>query len=444
MQHFVIAKIIIRDKSLYFIETAYIVLSSLVMSIFVVISIAVFDFSTTLSSAVMPLFCIIYFYKIQSYSFIKALSLAFISIFIVIINDIFVMAIVNLSFPSFFPSIPNFPLPIGFTFNLFLQYIPYTAFTYALSILASFLFIKLTKNQRELINQSDKAQMVLAGGSLFSIIISVIFVNVWRYFGASAEFLTWNAITLSGMLFAGFVSIVLYARSLKERIILEQKETEQKILQRYTYQVEEQQRIIQQIQHDIGNILASMEGYLEKGDLNGLIKYFNSKIKTTVAGISADNATLSRLANINIPEIKATLAGKLMLAQSIGINTTLEVTDKIDHIPVDSIALVRMLGIILDNAIEELQESGVDKGKLVVACYKSGCGVTFVVRNSCRPDTPKLHELEKIGFSTKGTGRGLGLDNLIKIVDSHSDKISLRTTIADGNFTQFIRIGGIS
>ena len=131
---------------------------------------------------------------------------------------------------------------------------------------------------------------------------------------------------------------------------------------------------------------------------------------------------------------------KLMVAQNLDIDTTFEADGEIAHIPVDSVALVRMLGIILDNAIEELETLG--QGKLLVACFKTEESVTFVVQNTCRPNIPQLHQLEQAGFSTKGEGRGLGLSNLAEITNSYPE-IALWTSIKDGNFIQKLTVGNV-
>jgi len=228
--------------------------------------------------------------------------------------------------------------------------------------------------------------------------------------------------------------------SFKTKLALRQKEAEQEALQHYIQQIEQQQYIVRQFKHDQQNILLSMEGYLEANNLTGLKEYFYTQIKVATEAITKDNFTLDRLSNLKIPEMKAALAEKLMIAQSAGINTALEAPDEIDHVFVDSLALVRMLGIIMDNAIEEL--TTLDAGELAVACYKIGGGVTFIVQNTCRPDIQKLHELEQVGFSTKGEGRGLGLSNLAHIATAH-ENITLQTNIAGGNFIQKLRIGGV-
>ena len=250
---------------------------------------------------------------------------------------------------------------------------------------------------------------------------------------------SWEVFFFFGFSITIVVSFYFYLRSQRQRMLLHQKGVEQEITQYYLNQLEQQQLSVRRFQHDQQNILFSIEGYLTTGNITGLKNYFYSQIKTATESILHDNFTLDHLANIHVPEIKATLAGKLMTAQNAGISVTFEVSNEIDHTPVDSLAIVRMFGIILDNAIEELTALG--GGQLTVACYKIGNGISFVVENTCRANIPKLRELEQVGFSTKGAGRGLGLSNLAKIAAAHPDQITLQTTIRDGNFTQKLRIG---
>jgi len=440
LSYFVVAKIVIRDMTLHVKEGIYITTASLLIAVLAVIGIDVLHVGGAISGATSLLLCMIYFYKIKFYSITKTTTLVFVSIFIIAISDVVVMIVTDFFFPYYLPSIPYFPLPIGLSRSHFIRYIPYILLARALSAVAAFLFTRATQKYRRLINQNDAAQVVLSSISLFITAVFVIVTGIWRNLGAAIEFHTWTTLPLFGVAIATLAGVILYARSLHERMALRQKEAEQEILRQYTEQIEQQQGIVSKMQHDIGNILSSMEGYLEKDDLAGLKNYFYTKIKVATAAITDNNSSMVRLANITIPEIKATLVGKLAVAQSAGIDTVFEANDKIDNISVDSVALVRMLGIIMDNAIEELAELG--RGRLIVACYKTGDGVTFVVQNTCRTDIQNIHELEQAGFSTKGESRGLGLSNLAAITNAYPDNISLHTSIKDGNFTQKLRIGG--
>jgi len=440
LNYFVVSKIVIQDKTFCIKECAYIIAASLLIAALAVIGIDILGVGGAVSGVASLLLGLIYFNKIKFYSITKTVALVFVSAFIVSMNDAFAMIIVNFFFPYFLHSIPNFPSPIGLSFNNFLQYVPYILSLIVISALTAFLFTKMVKKQRMLINQSDTAQAVLAGISLIIFAVMVIVTGIWRNLGATIEFMAWTIVPISGIAIATLGGVIFYARSLHERMTLRQKEAEQEILRQYTEQIEQQQGIVSKMQHDIGNILSSMEGYLENDDIAGLKDYFYTKIKVAAATITDNNSSMVRLANIKVPEIKATLAGKLAVALSTGIDTTFEANDTIDNIAVDSIALVRLLGIIMDNAIEELATLG--SGRLIVACYKAGDGVTFVVQNTCRADIQKLHELEQVGFSTKGENRGLGLNNLAAIAETYPDNIALHTSIESGNFTQKLRIGG--
>jgi len=232
-----------------------------------------------------------------------------------------------------------------------------------------------------------------------------------------------------------FLTAFLY---IKVKITMRQKEAEQAILQDYMHYTENHPTAMRKLVHDYQNILLPVYGFVQTEDWAGLKEYM-PKIKEASAIIAKGEFALEGLCKINVREVRVLLAAKLTQAQNLGISTAFEAHEEIDHINADSVALIRMLGIVLDNAIEELDALGT--GELLVACYKVGDGVTFVVQNTCRAGIPPLHELERPGFSHKGRGRGLGLSNLAELV-AGCDNIALQTDIEGGNFTQKLCIGG--
>jgi len=127
-----------------------------------------------------------------------------------------------------------------------------------------------------------------------------------------------------------------------------------------------------------------------------------------------------------------------MKAQESGIDVMFEAKDKINHLPLDSIVLVRSLGILLDNAIEELISLG--EGTLRVGVLKGENDTTFIVQNTCRDDIERVHQLKQAGFSTRGKGRGIGLSNLTDLIKGHAN-MRVETTIDGNQFIQKIIIG---
>ena len=440
LQFFIIAKIVIRDKTLHLKETVYAIAASLFLAVLFVTGITVFNIDGIISTAATPLVYVIYFYKIKAFALAKTIIFTLISIIIVGISDIAVMAIANLFFPSFLPSIPNFPLPIGFSFHLFLQFAPYILSAYIFSCLTTFLLVKMAKKPYDLINQNSKAQTALAVGSSFGVIISVIFVNIWRLYDTPYEFLFWNALALSIVFVVGLVSVMIYAKSWKEKLLLKQKETEQRVQREYMEYLEAQLTGMRKFKHDYKNILLSIDGFVHIKDWIGLEQYM-PKVRSASGVIITDEFALENLSKIKLPEIKILLTQKLMIAQNISmdIHTTFEADHEIDTLPVDSVVLVRMLGIIMDNAVEELQKLG--KGQFSIACFKVKNTVNFVVKNTCRPNLPSIRQLSQSGFSTKGANRGMGLSNLSELANS-TPNVALQTDVVDGNFMQWLILGG--
>lgn len=61
---------------------------------------------------------------------------------------------------------------------------------------------------------------------------------------------------------------------------------------------------------------------------------------------------LNGIENLKVREIKGLITTKILQAQENNIEITVEVADEITQIDMDAIQLSRVLGIIMDNAIE--------------------------------------------------------------------------------------------
>jgi len=214
---------------------------------------------------------------------------------------------------------------------------------------------------------------------------------------------------------------------------------EQAILECYMKEIEARYGEMRKFKHDYQNILSSLDSFIAEEDFQGLKHYYLEKIKETSKILNKHLFGFEALSKIEVREIKSILAMKLMCAQEQGIPVIFEAVDRVTTIPLDTTILVRALGILLDNAIEELMECA--NGKLLVGVVKNARSTTFIVQNTCRADTPKVHQLKQLGFSTKGDGRGIGLSNLSDFVKAHSN-LSLETTINENQFIQKIMIGG--
>lgn len=205
----------------------------------------------------------------------------------------------------------------------------------------------------------------------------------------------------------------------------------------YSEQIEKSYMEIRKFKHDYKNILVSMENYIQSNDIDGLKHFFYSHIKETGILFDQELLEMSPIRNLEAKEIKSIVLSKLYLAHEKGIEIDVNVPQKLDSFPVPSIMLVRMLGIILDNAVEE--SSIIDKPKILFAGLRQEEAITFIIANKCRSDIPDLHALKKKSYSSKGKERGVGLSNLDELVQLNKN-VYLDTKIEEGQFIQILTI----
>jgi len=439
--YFINAKILTQDWKFHLKETIFMAVSSLLaaISIILIISLRRVFLDTTDNPMVVPFFnmfgsfavrtlLFLYFFTIKSYIAKKSLILMFLASMIVLLSEHLIGSVWEAFFPAFFSQ-----------YNLW-QLILYLCFISLTSIIFTYLFTIATRTLRNMIDQSNRFQTFLLIISIIVLIATQVIAAFRNYQGYTTALLSWNVFFLFILALVASIGSYLYSEMLKATVALQQKEYEEKNFLYYMNEVEQQQSAIRKFKHDYQNILLSLDGFFENDDFTGAKEYYYARIKPASEGITRNSFTLDRLSKIKVKEIKSILAAKLLAAQNIalGIETVFEANAEIDHIPADSVALVRMLGIILDNAIEALAE--LSEGQLFVACFKEKEAVTFVVQNTCKPHLPKLRELQKIGFSTKGDGRGLGLNNLSELADT-CPNVTLWTSVKENDFIQKLIIG---
>ncbi|MCU9813552.1 sensor histidine kinase [Paraclostridium sp. AKS81] len=216
------------------------------------------------------------------------------------------------------------------------------------------------------------------------------------------------------------------------------REIEFKLMEEYTIKLEENYSEMRKFKHDYQNILMSLEGYIEDKNINKLRIYFNDYIKPTSSIIAENSFKLSQLSNLKQKEFKSIIASKLIYSQELGINTSFEALEIIDYINMNPIKLVRAIGILIDNAIEEVQKD-INYGYIKVGIIDKNESILIIVSNKCIDEVPELYKIQEIGFSTKGEGRGIGLNTLKEIINS-SDNVTLETCVEKDVFNQIIEI----
>ena len=246
-----------------------------------------------------------------------------------------------------------------------------------------------------------------------------------------------NALHISGYLLVMCCLLLAMRRSYLERIQTEAKQKAMQDLQDYTRNLEAMYNSLRSFKHDYVNILLSLSGYIEEGDLDRLKDFFESKIFPTKNLITGEDYKLNQLSNISVLEIKSLLSAKMIYAHESGIDVTIDIPDKVESFLIDTVDLARILGIFLDNAIESTLET--EQPQIGLNIIQNKTGVSIIISNRFRDNGLMLHKLKQKGFSTKIGHQGIGLGNAQKIISSY-DNVLLETTMKCDYFTQHIEL----
>ena len=223
---------------------------------------------------------------------------------------------------------------------------------------------------------------------------------------------------------------------IEKEIALKQKKFEQKHLQTYTDEIVELYNEIRGFRHDYAGMLVSMQMAIDSGDLHEIDRIYNEVLVKANQKLRSDKYTYFDLNNIEDSALRSLIAQSIVYARNNDVEFTLEVKDVITRLSMDLLDLVRIMSILLNNAVEGATDSYLKQ--MEVAVIKMDFETVIVIQNSCKITMTPSEDLFALGFSTKGRNRGLGLNNVKEILDKY-DNIILETEMEDNTFRQIIR-----
>ena len=407
---FIIAKIVSNIK--------YKTRDYLIVLAIIIPSALLYYFFGSISILYLLISCgIFFYYKIKFYSIITVLGsaiLMFLSNFIFFFLIIFIENTLD---------------------NQYLILMIYLTLFSLISIILAYTFKIVFKKFKQSYLSINKTYLIIITIVLVSsFIILLIYSQTPRINNASLK--------IYGLIFIGiiifFITLIIIIsrytlRELRYRRNMEEIET----YYEYTLQIESINNEMRKFRHDYVNILTTMSEYIRENDMDGLKTYFNDNIVPMKDNLQMNSIKINGTDNLKVRAIKGLITTKILQAQEKNIPISIEVPELIDHIEMNTVDLSRIIGIIIDNAIEASEE--LEDALIRIAFINVETSVMFIVMNKCKEDMPKIHELFQDSFSTKGDNRGLGLTTLKEITDT-TENVLLDTTIENGYFVQKVEI----
>lgn len=201
----------------------------------------------------------------------------------------------------------------------------------------------------------------------------------------------------------------------------------------YTQQLESSQRSLRKFKHDYQNMLLSLKLSAKKSHdkelIDKLAEYSSKTLEDKVLWQFND------VDNVKDELLKSLFISKLNRIFQNNIQYSFECRIVIENLSnkYNSFDIVRILGIVYDNAIEESLEFG-DEAKIDTMIYQENGELEIEIRNRYRDTDLTIQDMKKLGFTTKKNHDGLGLANIEELSQSYND-IFINYQIKDGWFT---------
>lgn len=188
--------------------------------------------------------------------------------------------------------------------------------------------------------------------------------------------------------------------------------------------------------HNFDNIVSTIGGYIQTDDMDGLKKYFIQFQKDCQR---TNNIATLNPSIINNPGIYSLLNSKYHKADTLGIQINLDFFVDLNDFNIDTYEFSRILGILLDNAIESASEC---ENKIINIRFRNEEKKNrhiVTISNTYNNKDVNIDNIFNKGESGKSNHSGLGLYEVRNYLNKNNN-LNLYTTKSDEFFTQQLEI----
>lgn len=229
-----------------------------------------------------------------------------------------------------------------------------------------------------------------------------------------------------------FVHTIAMQNNAKEKAVYNKQ------LNDYLLSVQQQYTDLRKFKHDFQNIMLSMKPFIDSSDSQELKHYYQDIVQEQKKLTTVSDGNISEVRSIDSDAIRGLLIQKFFAAKSKDITFNLELTTDKYHFEKNILIIVRILGILIDNALEYV-ENLTDK-EVTCAITQSDNIIEITIDNPIQTDL-NFKEIFQTGFTTKKDHSGFGLSNIRKLI-SQTNNLFLDTKIIHGHLMMTLIIVG--
>lgn len=308
---------------------------------------------------------------------------------------------------------------------------PLALLIYFIVFLVTYIFRNNKLHLSQLENLDKKSKSLIIANLVFGLIYIVIEIFI------TMKYLNILPLTFT---FANFAMLLLYfiitLYSISKIIKLKTATTQLESAEEYNKTLHILHDNVRGFKHDFDNIVTTIGGYINTDDMEGLKKYY---VQLEQDCERVNNLYILNPDSINNPGIYNLLTSKYHEATEKGIDVNIYFLLDLNDLHMKIYEFARILGILLDNAIEAAEKS---KEKLINISFRKderNNRNLILIENSYANKDVDTEEIFNKGFTEKENHTGIGLWEVRKIL-SKNNNINLFTSKTDDLFKQQLEI----
>ena len=294
------------------------------------------------------------------------------------------------------------------------------------------LILKFKNLKFTILDGIGKRSKVIIGLNLFFGFITIIVYSVvlFYYVDILPLFITF----LSFISFLAYFAVSVYSITRVFKLFLTNQKLE--TAEEYNKRLSSLNDSIRSFKHDFDNTLTTIGGFIRTNDMEGLKKYYFE--------LEDDSQRVNNLYILN-PEVVNNngiynlITQKYSKAEEKDIKVNITFLLDLSTLNMKIYEFARILGILLDNAIEASAESD---EKIINITFRNdikNSAQIVTIENSYKDKNVNTEEIFQKGITGKEDHQGLGLWKVKKIVDKNSN-VYLFTSKNDKFFSQQLEI----
>ena len=193
---------------------------------------------------------------------------------------------------------------------------------------------------------------------------------------------------------------------------------------------------VRSFKHEFNNIIDLIGGFIYSNDLTGLKNYYSSLRNDC---ININNSETLNPHVFNNPGIYGLIVSKYQKASKLNVNISLEVFFDFNNIHISIYDFSKILGILLDNAIDAASECDNKEVRIMFRESQKNRMQIIDIENTYKDKNIDTKVIFEKGYSSKDKHMGIGLWEVNKIIKENNNTV-LHTSKDDTFFKQHLEI----